>query len=399
VTIASAINLRNPDGVFGADPFGLGAASVSRALRLRASVQTIGANKYTFKLGVNAGGRLLVNGTPIIDLPAATGQFQDGIATIDVPPGSIAIEIQTFDNGNPEVQLSYAPAGVDELEIVPTSELIPARVPYHATSQADGTFAITGVPTTLGGLVARASADIGGRPARGRSLDTVPVAAGATAVGDVVIRATGIIGYYDLDLNAGDSTQVGPITTAGLQAVDIGDLNTADLSQVDVLFVQNPNNNGYSAAFRNNLGKVHDFVARGGTLIFHDRHVATASSILPGAPGTILRDFSDDRNVNIVDNTTLVTNGPGGILTDASLDGGNSSSHGWIDGTTIPAGSQRILSQGDPNRLVLYSYTFGVGHVVYSTIPLDFYLGSGGLVAGNMQRYAANVVAYANGLR
>src|ERR1019366_3126172 len=124
--------------------------SASRSLRLTASLHTIGANSYTFKLGVNAGGRLLVNGTPVGELRTSTGQFQEGTGTIDVSQDPITIEIETFDNGNPEVQLSYAPAGEDELEAVTRDELTPTIVPYRGTSQADGTFSIAGVPTTLG---------------------------------------------------------------------------------------------------------------------------------------------------------------------------------------------------------------------------------------------------------
>jgi hypothetical protein len=211
----------------------------------------------------------------------------------------------------------------------------------------------------------------------------------------------GVIGYYDMSLNRGAAAQVAPITTAGFQAVDVGDLATADLTQFDVLFVQNPDNGGYPATFRNNLARIHQFVSSGGVLVIHDRHVDTAENILPGSPGTIVRDFSDGANINIVDNTTLVTNGPGGVITNASLDGGNSSNHGWILASSIPAGARGILSTGDPTHLVTYSYAFGAGKVVYSTIPLDFYLQNSGspTVNASMQRYAANVVAYANDLR
>jgi hypothetical protein len=37
--------------------------------------------------------------------------------------------------------------------------------------------------------------------------------------------------------------------------------------------------------------------------------------------------------------------------------------------------------------------------VIYSTIPLDFYLGGSGGIFTNMQNYAANVVAYGNSVR
>ena len=48
---------------------------------------------------------------------------------------------------------------------------------------------------------------------------------------------------------------------------------------------------------------------------------------------------------------------------------------------------------------MLYSYAFGLGRVVYSTIPLDYYLNGGDPVSINMQHYAANVLLYANDLK
>jgi hypothetical protein len=238
-----------------------------------------------------------------------------------------------------------------------------------------------------------------GRRLRGRSAAVAPVPGGETNLGDVIVRPAANVGYYDLSLNRGRANQVAPITTAGLLAFDVGPLQSADLSQYDILFVQNPNNSGYSATFNANLAKIHQFIAAGGVLVFHDRHVTTAANVLPGTPGSIFRDFADGANINIVDDTTQVTNGPGGILTNTSLDGGNFSSHGWALASTIPAGARGILSTGDPTHLVTYSYPHGAGAVIYSTIPLDFYLGGGGVLNVNMGRYAANVLAYATDLR
>ena len=392
-TIVSAINLRNPGGMFGADPFGLGTAS-SRALRITSTLHTIGATTYAFKLGVKAGGRLLVNGVTVVNLPNDTGQFQEGTGTIDVAQDTLSIEIFTFDNGNPEVQLSYAVPGEDALEVVAPANLTPTVVPYRTTSQADGTFTIA-VPTTLGAIRVTASKVIDGHNGKGHSDDVQPVPGGATDVGDIKLTAGGRIGYYDLSLNAGNSLQVAPIVAAGLQAVNVGDLNTADLSQFDVVYMQNPDNGGYSPTFRNNLAKIDAFISNGGTMVFHDRHVTTAASVLPGSPGTIVRDFSDGANINIVDNTTLVTNGPPYTIDNSSLDGGNFSSHGFIVATSIPAGARGILSQAI--RITWCCIRpFGLG-VVYSTIPLAS-ISAARRIYTNMQ-YAANVAAYANDLR
>ncbi|MGH7753363.1 MAG: hypothetical protein ACREN5_11160, partial [Gemmatimonadales bacterium] len=164
--------------------------------------------------------------------------------------------------------------------------------------------------------------------------------------------------------------------------------------------VQNPDNSGYSSIYRNNLAKIFDFVAAGGILVFHDRHVTTAASVLPGSPGTFVRTLGT--NIDILNATTLVTNGPGGVLTSNSLDGGNFSHHGFVQAAGTPAGAAGILSTGNAAQWVLYSYPFGAGAVVYSSIPLDFYLAGFGpaQVSQNFRTiYAPNVLAYASGLR
>jgi len=54
-----------------------------------------------------------------------------------------------------------------------------------------------------------------------------------------------------------------------------------------------------------------------------------------------------------------------------------------------------LLSTTDPTHIVTFAYPFGAGWVIYSTIPLDFYLNGSGGIRTQMQNYAANVVAYA----
>lgn len=345
-------------------------------------VFTDSAVPYQFNLTVPVGVTTLTLGATAVDLGSNVGVA--GNVQVNVIPDPLTtVTGRVVDvNGQPVPGATVTTLGT-----------------FTANSGADGMFSIPAVPTVRGPITVSAEVVVAGKRLTGHSAAVNPVPGGQTNVGDIVVRAGGIVGYYDLSLNQGSSNQVGPITTAGLQAVNVGNLQTADLSQFDVLFVQNPDNGGYSSIFNSNLAKIHQFISNGGVFIFHDRHVSTAANVLPGTPGSIVRDFSDDRNIDIVDNTTLVTNGPGGILTNSSLDNGNSSSHGWILASSLPAGARGILSQTNPTRLVLYSYTFGQGKVIYSTIPLDFYLGGSGTLNTNMRNYAANVVAYGNEIR
>ncbi len=236
------------------------------------------------------------------------------------------------------------------------------------------------------------------------------------------------VGYYDMDTGQGNPEQVNSINVAGHTPVNLTDLTGADLANVDVIYVQNPSNGSYGAEYLSRLADIQAAVASGKRLIIHDRYVgdgngcndggtvgglnsaiqgfgdyiggvAGSEAILPGGAGfTIIRDFCDDANINIRDNSTLVTNGPGGVLNDASLDGGNSSSHGYSVAASLPANASLILSRGNTDEIVTFSYPYGSGCVVYSTIPLDHYLGGSG---PNPPRdnftliYAPNVVAYA----
>jgi len=207
------------------------------------------------------------------------------------------------------------------------------------------------------------------------------------------------VGYYDMNAGEGSPDQVAPITAAGHTPVNMIDLSPSELSGIDVLFVQNPSNGSYGSEYLGALADIEAAVSGGLVLVIHDRYVSNAESILPGgATFDIIRDFTDDANIEILDDTTLVTNGPGGMLDDTSLDGGTSSSHGYAVVGTLPGDGTFILSRTSPDEIVSFSYPFGSGAVYYSSIPLDYYLAGAGpatVVANMTGIYAVNVVEYA----
>jgi hypothetical protein len=207
------------------------------------------------------------------------------------------------------------------------------------------------------------------------------------------------VGYYDMFSFQGNPNQVTPIMTAGGVPVDVLSLSAEELAGLDVLFVQNPSNGDFGSEYLSQLGAIEEAVANGLVLIIHDRFVEDAESILPGGSGfEIIREpFGDGANIDIVDNTTLVTNGPGGVLDNGSLDGGFFSNHGFAVAGSLPGDSVQILSRTNPSELVTMCYGFGAGAVVYSTIPLDHYLDNLGPNPANDNLrliYAPNVVAY-----
>ena len=143
-------------------------------------------------------------------------------------------------------------------------------------------------------------------------------------------------------------------------------------------------------------------------LIFHDRGNAVNDTqlhqfVLPNSNG-----FDHDRSssvggshradIGLLDSTpAIVRDGPGGVLTETNMDGGNSSNHGYVKEATLPNGVVNILSNGNDNEIVTFAYAHGEGHVIYSSIPLDYYIdnrGPTGTRAG-MDIYSANIVAYA----
>ncbi|HZP10957.1 MAG TPA: GEVED domain-containing protein [Nevskiaceae bacterium] len=207
------------------------------------------------------------------------------------------------------------------------------------------------------------------------------------------------VGYYEMCAGAGAAYQVAPITAVGQTPVLLDDLTGADLAGIDVLFVTNCDNGGYGGEYQSRLSDIATFVSNGGVLLIHDRYVDGASSILPGGDSfTIIRSFVDDANINVLDDSTILTHGWAGDVTNTNLDGGNSSSHGFAIAGTLPGDADLFLSQADPTHIVTFSYGFGAGKVLYSSIPLDFYLAGNNPPKAIASIYAPNVIAWAAGL-
>ncbi|GAB4258481.1 Ig-like domain-containing protein [Deferrisoma sp.] len=209
-----------------------------------------------------------------------------------------------------------------------------------------------------------------------------------------------VVGYYDMSAGEGVPAQEPPIRAAGWDQAALSDLSPAAMAGVDVLFVQNPSNVGYGAEYLAHLQDVEDAVRGGKVLVLHDRYVTGAASVLPGGSGiAFVRSFG--AQIDILTPGTLVTDGPGGQLDDDSLDGGNFSNHGYAELATLPAGAVPLLSNGNPDQVVTFAYPYGQGWVIYSSIPLDFYLagrGPPGVSQRFQEVYAPNVLAYAASL-
>ena len=187
-----------------------------------------------------------------------------------------------------------------------------------------------------------------------------------------------IVGYYSMTSGQGLAAQVDEITNNGDTAVNVTVPDAAQLSALDSLYVVNPSNGSFGAEYTANFADISAAVNGGMNLIIFDRYVTNAQTILPGGSGiTALRDFSDGADINVAAGApTTFTNGPNGTITDATFDGGNWSSHGYVELSSLPPGATPLLTTSDPTHITAFTYPVGAGNVFYSTMPLDYYTGS-----------------------
>lgn len=208
------------------------------------------------------------------------------------------------------------------------------------------------------------------------------------------IAHAGVVGHYNACTGQGNAAMANAITAAGHTPVDIATPDATSLAALDVLMV----NRSYCDAteYMANLPAITSAVQGGMVLLMHDRIVAepgyvSAANALPGA-AAISFTVSYSSNIDFPAGSPLLT-GPGGTLTNTTLDGGNYSNHGYAAASgSMPAGSSIQANNGNPAQAVNFTYPYGGGAVVYSTIPLDFYIGGSSAFS---TQYAPNVIAWA----
>lgn len=168
------------------------------------------------------------------------------------------------------------------------------------------------------------------------------------------------------------------IAAGGRSRKTLADLSQTNLLDVSHLFLINPSNSGYAPEITNFAGDLHTFIFNGGSLYFYDRAVlAGAKIILPSsADFSLTRSFTNANNIGLLPDALVSSIYSG--FTDTSFDDGNFSSHGYAAAASLGAAYTYLSIQGEPTKVVEFSYSYGSGKVMYSTIPAGGFLDGGG---------------------
>ena len=156
----------------------------------------------------------------------------------------------------------------------------------------------------------------------------------------------------------------------GLTPVSVPTLTAASLAQLDGLYIVNPSNTQFSLT-PSEVAALDAAVLQGLNVIIFDRYVTNAQTVVPGGANiTFVRDFTFDEDVDLAATAPAIfVNG----IDNATFDDGSSSSHGFLEASSLPAGAIPLLNNSNPDQIVAVAYNHGSGSVFYSTIPLDFY--------------------------
>ena len=237
------------------------------------------------------------------------------------------------------------------------------------------------------------------------------------------------VGYYNMTAGQGDTTnQARIIENTGHTATNLTNVQTSDLSNIDILYAHNGDNSTYAAEWLAGTGQqntssasssgssIWSWVNDGGILLVQDRYVTGANNMLQGESATITRmsssGLNDDTDFRTELNDTLLYNGAAGTLTNNTLDGGDHTDHGHI--TNLGTGEVGIGHRGSNNATPngesynnAFAYKYGSGLVYYDTYPMDLwdafgvndtYTANSQLKTGGAQTYNENLIQWAASL-
>ena len=218
--------------------------------------------------------------------------------------------------------------------------------------------------------------------------------AGACALAFPAISQAGNVGYTPMCSHIGVGNPTTLITAAGHTPVAIATADAASLTGLQALMVSNCNDVNMASTINPAIASA---VSGGMKLIVSDWNPgASTAAALPGSPAIVMT-FDPGIDIDIPAGSP-VASGPGGTLTNSSMDDGFYSNHGYTT-SVLPTGSIAMLTTGDPSEKVGFQYTYGSGTVAYSAIPLDFYFPGGGGASSatyptSARTYVINLLAF-----
>ncbi|MFN3858063.1 MAG: Ig-like domain-containing protein [Caulobacter sp.] len=206
------------------------------------------------------------------------------------------------------------------------------------------------------------------------------------------------IGYYDTGLGSGNDKQADEIVELGQTAVSVNSLTPAVLATLQVLVIEHRGSGPVNAAVLAAMPDILAAVANGLVVVINDWSVTDSSGLFPGGSGLqFTRDFQSGGQVqmNLGPDGALIASSPFGTVTDVSLDNGNFSNHGYVDAASLPVGSEILMTRDNPDHVTAFSYFHGLGAIVYTTVPLQFYGDSAPGSSGVWEDFYVNVLNHA----
>lgn len=203
------------------------------------------------------------------------------------------------------------------------------------------------------------------------------------------------VGYYEAAREAKDCNAANEITDAGFTGVAVNDPTAANLANLESLYLWNNSNLAWGPESQGATSDIAYAVDRGMALIVFDRsanrHGDSPVPVL--AAGT----YSNSDDIGFTaDGLAAFGTGPGGTVTDSSLDNRVSTIHGYHAPGDLPAGATVLATvQGDPSKIVGFSYPYGKGVVIYFSMPMS---ASSTIWNPNWETFATNVLAAYAGL-
>ena len=196
-----------------------------------------------------------------------------------------------------------------------------------------------------------------------RATLTLAVVCGLAAMSLPAVSQAGNVGYFTCSFDPVGIPAA--ITAAGHTPVAVNSLDAASLAPLNGLVIACQSYTANPA--------VNNAVSNGMALFVEDRFVPSGiGASLPGSPALVVNTYTTSGSTYCPTNADLasgspIASGPGGALTDSSLDHGSACSPmGYATSASLPAGAVPLLTTGNANEVGAFGYTYGSGRVVFS---------------------------------